>query len=80
MGQQPPMPPKRSESQKVPPRRSAGPSKGHRIVRKLAQSTLLAAGLAVTQLGSLPEVDPRFKLFDRTLLDRLRAPIPRVHE
>ena len=49
-------------------------------MRKLAQSTLLAAGIAVTQLGSLPEVDPRFKLFDLTLLDRLRAPISRVHE
>ena len=74
------MPPKKSDSQKAPQRRPAAPSKGRRIVRKLAQGTILAAGLAVTQLGSLPEVDPRFKLFDRTLLDRLRAPISRVRE
>ncbi len=74
------MPPKRSGSQKAPARRPASPTKGRRIVRNLAQSTLLAAGIAVTQLGSLPEVDPRFKLFDLTLLDRLRAPISRVHE
>jgi hypothetical protein len=53
--------------------------KGHRIVRTLAQSTFLAAGLAVAQLGS-PEIDSRFHVFDPNLVDRLRAPITRYHE
>jgi hypothetical protein len=51
-----------------------------RIVRRLAKGTLLAAGIAVAQLGSIPEIDSRFHLFDRTLMDRLQAPITRYHE
>lgn len=51
-----------------------------RIVRGLAKGTLLAAGLAVSQLGSIPEFDPRFHIFDRTLVDRLHAPITRYPE
>ena len=50
-----------------------------RIVRTLAKSTLLAAGIAVTHLG-VAEIDSRFKVFDRTLVDRLQAPITRYHE
>jgi hypothetical protein len=53
--------------------------KGRRIARQLAQSTLLAAGIAATQIG-LPEIDPRFPMFDRNLVDRLHDPITRVHE
>jgi hypothetical protein len=53
--------------------------KGRRIVRTLAKSTLLAAGFAVTHLG-VAEVDSRYKLFDRTLVDRLQAPMTRYHE
>jgi hypothetical protein len=53
--------------------------KGGRIVRTLAQSTLLAAGIAVTHLG-VAEIDSRFQVFDRTLVDRLHAPITRYHE
>jgi len=49
------------------------------MVRKLAQSTLMAAGFAATQF-SIPEVDPRFHIFDPTLVDRLQAPISRHHE
>jgi hypothetical protein len=60
-------------------KRSSAVRKGRLIVRNLAQSTLLAAGLAVAQLG-IPELDSRFHLFDPTLLDRLRAPITRYHE
>jgi len=48
-------------------------------VRSLAHGTLLAAGLAATQMV-LPEVDPRYHLFDPTLVDRLQAPITRHHE
>jgi len=57
---------------------SAG-TKARRIARALAQSTLLAAGMAATQVGN-PEMDARFQLFDPTLVDRLRAPITRYHE
>jgi hypothetical protein len=51
-----------------------------RIVRKLAKGTLFAAGIAVSHLGSIPEFDPRFDIFDRTLVDRLHVPITRYHE
>jgi hypothetical protein len=62
------------------PRRTAIAARaGRRIVRKLAQSTLLAAGIAVTHLG-VAEVDSKYKLFDRTLVDRLHEPITRHHE
>jgi hypothetical protein len=61
------------------PRRPGPAGKGRRIVRALAQSTLLAAGIAVTHLG-VAEMDSRFRLFDRTLVDRLHAPITRYHE
>jgi hypothetical protein len=47
--------------------------------RALAQTTLLAAGVAVTQLGGA-EMDSRFHLFNPELVDRLRAPITRLHE
>ncbi|HEY4988360.1 MAG TPA: hypothetical protein VII09_01060 [Opitutaceae bacterium] len=50
------------------------------IVRKLAKGTLLAASIAVSHLGSIPELDPRFPVFDRTLVDRLHAPITRYPE
>jgi hypothetical protein len=53
--------------------------KGRRVVRTLAQSTLLAAGFAATQMV-LPEMDPRYHVFDPTLVDRLQAPITRHHE
>jgi hypothetical protein len=58
---------------------SSAATKGRRIVRTFAQSTLLAAGLAVSQLG-IPEIDSRFQIFDRTLVDRLQVPITRYHE
>jgi hypothetical protein len=53
--------------------------KGRRIVRTLAQSTLLAAGIAVTHLG-VAEIDSRYQVFSPTLVDRLHAPISRYHE
>jgi hypothetical protein len=52
---------------------------GRRIVRKLAQGTLLAAGIAATQIN-IPEIDPRFPMFDRNLVDRLHEPVSRCHE
>jgi len=61
------------------PRHPASARRGRRIVRTLAQSTLLAAGLVASQLN-LPEIDPRYKIFDSTLVDRLQAPITRYHE
>ncbi len=57
----------------------AAGKKGRRVVRSLAQGTLLAAGLAAAQV-SFPEIDSRFHLFDPALLDRLQAPITRHHE
>jgi hypothetical protein len=57
---------------------AAAAAKGRRIVRTLAQGTLLAASIAATQM--IPEIDPRYKVFDPTLLDRLQAPITRHHE
>ena len=65
---------------RIPPGRPVAPvRRGRRVARKLAQSTLLAAGLLATQF-SIPEVDPRFHMFDRSLMDRLHAPITRYHE
>lgn len=58
------------------PKRAGG---GRRIVRTIARSTLLAAGLAATHL-TVAETDPRCPLFSPTLLDRLHAPITRYHE
>jgi hypothetical protein len=50
-----------------------------RIARKVAQSTLLAAGMIATQMGGV-EMDARFHMFNPTLVDRLHAPITRHHE
>ncbi len=57
---------------------SAG-RKGRRVVRALAQSTLLAAGIAATHIG-IAEIDSRFDLFNPNLVDRLEVPISRYHE
>jgi hypothetical protein len=64
----------------IPGRRlpSAG-AKGGRIVRKLAQGTLFAAGIAAAHV-SPPENEPRYQIFDPTLVDRLRVPVTRHHE
>jgi hypothetical protein len=77
MAQHPETAPKRA---RAPARRLvAVGAKGRRIARKLAQSTLLAAGLAAAQF-SIPEIDPRYPVFDPTLVDRLHAPVTRYHE
>jgi|GEM_PF-2055467 len=61
-------------------KRPAAPGKGRRqAARKLTQGTLLAAGLLAAQF-SIPEIDSRFHMFDRGLVDRLHAPITRHHE
>jgi len=74
---------RRPESHEAPkrepepaPRRAGG---ARRIVRTLAQSTLLAAGLAATHL-TVAEIDPRCPIFSPTLVDRLQSPITRFHE
>ena len=54
-------------------------ARGRRIVRTIAQGTLLAAGLAATHIG-VAEINERCPLFNPTLLDRLQAPITRYHE
>jgi len=48
-------------------------------VRKIAQGTLLAAGVAATQMAP-PDGDPRFHLFNPAVVDRLQAPITRHRE
>jgi hypothetical protein len=50
-----------------------------RIVRTIAQGTVLAVGLAAAQFA-IPDNDPRFSIFNKTLVDRLQAPITRYHE
>lgn len=50
-----------------------------RVVRTIAHGTILAAGIAAARL-STPEIDPRFEIFDPTLVDRLETPITRYHE
>jgi len=52
---------------------------GRRAVRKIAQGTLLAAGVAATQMAP-PDGDPRFHLFNPAVVDRLQAPITRHRE
>jgi hypothetical protein len=65
---------------RTPPKRTLrGTAKGRRMARALARATLLAAGIAAVRF-STPEMDPRFEVFDRTLVDRLEAPITRHHE
>jgi hypothetical protein len=49
------------------------------VARALAQTTLLAAGIAAARTGGA-EVDARFQVFDPTLVDRLQVPITRHHE
>jgi len=48
-------------------------------VRKIAHGTLLAAGIAATQMAPA-DGDPRFHLFNPAVLDRLQAPITRHRE
>jgi hypothetical protein len=67
----------RSAQPKSLPARAA--TRSRRVVRTIAQGTLFAAGLAVAQFG-LPENDPRFPIFSRTLVDKLHEPITRYHE
>jgi hypothetical protein len=58
-------------------------TKARRIVRTIANGTVLAVGLAAAQFGmpdSVPDNDPRFSLFNKTLVDRLHTPITRYHE
>jgi hypothetical protein len=50
-----------------------------RIARRLAQTSILAAGIAAVHT-STPEIDPRFPMFHPDLVDRLHAPITRHHE
>jgi hypothetical protein len=76
--------PKKREKPAAPARASPnGPGsplpKGRRAARSLAHATLLAAGIAAVRF-STPEMDPRFEVFDRTLVDRLEQPITRYHE
>jgi hypothetical protein len=68
--------PRCSHPESKPARRVA---RGRRVVRKIAQGTLFAAGLAAAQFG-LPESEPKVPLFSRTLIDKLHEPISRHHE
>jgi len=65
---------------RAPPKRPApAAAAGRRMARSLARATLLTAGIAAVRF-STPEMDPRFEMFDRTLVDRLETPITRHHE
>ena len=54
-------------------------TKSRAIVRRVAQGTLLAVTLAATQ-SDRSETLERKRLFDAGLVDRLRAPLTRIHE
>ncbi len=71
--------PEKPQSRPKAPETRPVPHPGRGAVRKLAQSTLLAAGIAAGYMG-LPEFDSRFQMFDPTLVDRLESPITRHHE
>jgi hypothetical protein len=73
------MAPRKSNPSARAKRVAASAAKAQRIARKLAQSTILAAGILATQMGGV-EMDARFKVFNPTLVDRLQAPITRHHE
>jgi hypothetical protein len=53
--------------------------RGRRAARTLAQGTLLAAGIAASQV-SPADADPRFHLFNPAVVDRLHEPISRCRE
>jgi len=75
-----PDPEMRPARQRASLKRPSAPVKGRRqAARKLARNTLAAAGLLVVQFGS-PEIDSRFPMFARGLVDKLHAPITRHHE
>jgi len=63
----------------APKRAPRGAARGRRTALSLARVTLLAAGFAAARF-STPEMDPRFEMFDPTLVDRLEPPITRHHE
>jgi predicted SnoaL-like aldol condensation-catalyzing enzyme len=54
-------------------------AKSRRIVRRMAQGTLLAMTIATTRFDG-EEPGEKKRLFSAGLLDRLRAPITRYHE
>ena len=68
-----------ASAEKGSKKRSTSATRGTRMVRTLARTTLFAAGIAATRIGS-PEIEPGFQMFDPTLVDRLQAPITRYHE
>ena len=54
-------------------------TKSRTIVRRVAQGTLLAVTLAATQSDSSETLE-RKRLFNVGVVDRLRAPLTRIHE
>ncbi len=55
--------------------RGAAAARGaKRVARRLAQGTVLAAGLVALQLGAF-DSDPRERLFDIHMVDRLESPL-----
>jgi hypothetical protein len=66
-----------SAMDKKPTARSA--RRRRHLIRRLAHSTLFAAGLALAQFGDAKD-DIETPLFDATLVDRLNVTITRHHE
>jgi hypothetical protein len=54
-------------------------ARARRVVRTIANGAVLAVGLAAAQFA-IPDNDPRFSIFNKTLVDRLQEPITRYHE
>jgi hypothetical protein len=75
----------RNKAAKSAPARGAGEilraagRRGRRAARTLARGTLLAAGIAATQI-SPRDTDPKFHLFNPAVVDRLHEPISRCRQ
>jgi hypothetical protein len=55
-------------------RGAAAARRAKRVARRLAQGSVLAAGLVALQLGAF-DSDPRERLFDVHVVDRLETPL-----
>jgi len=54
-------------------------ARGRALARRMAQGTLLAVTLAASQMDT-EKVSEKKRLFDPSLVARLRAPLTRYHE
>ena len=65
-------------SSRTPFAAHARPKKKAKLLRQVARGALLAVSLTAVQFGAEEKLEQR--MFDRGLLDRLKAPLTRYHE